>query len=130
MQIALIAIQANTPPPLVAIATATMVFCQTFSGAMFIAIANTIFTSTLKKELTNRIPTMNAEDIVKAGATGVRDVVKPESLLAAQMSYSKAFQSVFYFVVGLAVCMFVVAWGIGWKDIRKKKKGEKEKRQV
>lgn len=130
MQIALIAIQANTPPPLVAIATATMVFCQTFSGAMFIAVANTLFNSTLKKELTKRIPSMDADEIIRAGATGVRTVVRPELLPAAEMSYAKGFQSVFYLVIGLAVCMFFVAWGIGWKDIRKKKRDQKERREV
>ncbi|OAQ67906.1 MFS multidrug transporter [Pochonia chlamydosporia 170] len=130
MQIALIAIQANTPSPLVAIATATMVFCQTFSGAMFIAVANTLFNSTLKKELTRRIPSMDADEIIRAGATGVRTVVREELLPAAEMSYAKGFQSVFYLVIALAGCMFFVAWGIGWKDIRKKKRDQKERREV
>lgn len=120
MQVALVAIQANTAPDFIAMATATLVFCQTFGGAIFIAVANSIFNNTLKNELTDRVPAMDAELVVDAGATGLRAVAEGGELAGVLMAYSKAVDAVFYVVVATSLCMFVVSWGMGWRDIRVK----------
>ncbi|POR34549.1 MFS multidrug transporter, putative [Tolypocladium paradoxum] len=63
MQIVLIAIQANTAPAFPAMATATLVFCQTFGGAVFLAIANSIFNNVLKHELERLVPGSDAQGL-------------------------------------------------------------------
>ncbi|GJN66500.1 hypothetical protein PLICBS_000518 [Purpureocillium lilacinum] len=121
MQIPLIAIQANTAPEFTAIATATLVFSQTFGCAVFIAIANALFNNTLKTELGRWAPGTDALAVIEAGATGIRSVVRDEGdVPGVLMAYSKGVDAVFYLVVGMAVCMFAVSWGMGWKDIRSK----------
>ncbi|KAM4055195.1 major facilitator superfamily protein [Hirsutella rhossiliensis] len=105
MQIALIAIQANTAPDFIAIATATLVFCQTFGGAIFIAVANSIFNNTLKNELTDRVPAMDAQVIVDAGATGLRAVAEGGDVTGVLMSYSKGVDAVFYVVIATSLCI-------------------------
>jgi hypothetical protein len=37
------------------------------------------------------------------------------------MAYSKSVDRVFYLATGTGVGWFCFAWGMGWKDIRKKK---------
>ncbi|KND92191.1 putative MFS-type transporter C16A3.17c [Tolypocladium ophioglossoides CBS 100239] len=117
MQTALVAIQANTTPAFTAIKTATLVFCQTFSGAVFIAIANSIFNNVLKHELEKLVPGGDAQGIVDAGATGIRQVVWEEDLPGVLMSYLKGVVAAIYPVVALSLYMFVASWGMGLRDI-------------
>lgn len=122
IQMAIIALQANTSPANTPIATATLVFCQTFGGAMFISIANSIFNNTLKRELLDRVHgNVSAQTIMGVGATGIRSIVPADDLPGVLWAYAKAFDAVFYLVTAGSVCMFIVSWGMGWKDIRKKK---------
>lgn len=121
MQVPILAIQAYSAPNMVSIATASLVFCQTFGGAVTIAVANVIFNTGLRSELKSRIPEMDTDTIIDAGASAVRQVVPPEHLADALMAYSEAATSTFYFGVAASIVMFFAAWGTGWKDIRKKK---------
>ena len=122
MQVAILALQTHSPPAVLAATTATLIFGQTFSGALFISIANSIFTNKLRSELTQRIPSIPADTIIAAGATGVRKLVSPDLLLAAEWAYSKAIQNVFYFAIAASICLLFATMNLGWTDIRKKKK--------
>lgn len=121
MQVPFLAIQANTDPAQANVATAALIFCQTFGGAVFLAIYNAIFNNALKHELQNRVPFPPADDIIHAGASGVKLVVPPQNLPEALASYAKAFDTVFYLVTALSGCMVFIAFGTGWVDLRKKK---------
>ncbi|CAM1503053.1 Fc.00g078290.m01.CDS01 [Cosmosporella sp. VM-42] len=120
MQMPIIAIQANTDPTITSIATAVLVFSQTFGGAVFITVANVIFNNKLKDELVSRLPHLSADAIIAAGATGLRDAVSTEDLPGALAAYAKGVDSTFYLAVAASICMFLAAFGTGWKDIRKK----------
>ncbi|KAF7542201.1 hypothetical protein G7Z17_g11790 [Cylindrodendrum hubeiense] len=120
MQTPILAIQANTPPEITSVATAVLVFSQTFGGAVFISIANVIFNNKLKDELTARLPHLDADTIINAGATGVTKVVSSKDLPGALAAYAKGVDSAFYLSVAAGCIMFVTAWGMGWKDLRKK----------
>lgn len=121
MQMPILAVQANAPPELISVATAVLVFSQTFGGAIFITVGNVIFTNKLRDELVDRLPHLDADTIINAGATGVRDVVSQADLPGALASYAKGVDAVFYLAVAASVVVFFTSWGIGWKDIRKKK---------
>ncbi|KAF7564117.1 hypothetical protein G7046_g60 [Stylonectria norvegica] len=120
IQMPIIAIQANSKPELVSIATAILVFSQTFGGAMFITFANVIFNARLKDELASRLPNVDTQSIIDAGATGLRQATSAANVPAVIAAYAKAVDATFYLAVGAAFAMFVFSWGIGWKDIRKK----------
>ncbi|KAL6414630.1 putative HC-toxin efflux carrier TOXA [Ilyonectria robusta] len=120
MQMPIIAIQASTPPALTSIATAVLVFSQTFGGAVFVSIANVIFNNKLKGELTARLPHIDANMIIEAGATAVDKVVSSKDLPEALAAYAKGVDFVFYLSVAAGCAMFLTSWGMGWKDIRKK----------
>lgn len=121
MQMTYLAVQACTLPGVTSIATAILIFSQTLSGAVSTAIANVIFNNVLRQELVSRAPHLSSSKVIEAGASSVRDVTPKEDLPAVLESYAKGVDATFYFATATAVCMFIFSWGIGWKDIRKKK---------
>lgn len=121
MQVAILAIQANTEPAVTPVATAVLVFSQTFGGSIVTAIAEAVFNNKLKSQLEARVPYKLAAAVIEAGARGVRDVTPPEFLPEVLKSYVIAVDDAFYIAMAATVGMFVVVWGTGWKDIRKKK---------
>ena len=64
--------------------------------------------------------------MIAAGATAIRTAIAADNVPGVLLAYSKSVDRVFYLAVGAAVGCFIFAWGMGWKDIRKKKavKGE------
>ncbi|GKT52450.1 efflux pump mlcE [Colletotrichum spaethianum] len=125
MQMHIIAVQANTAPSRLPVAMATVVFLQTFASAIFLTAAEVIFSEGLGNNLAKYAPNINAKTILAAGGTGFRTVVSKADLPGVLMAYSKSINEVFYLMIGLGVVTFVLAWGMGWVDIRKKK-GEKK----
>ncbi|KAM3511608.1 hypothetical protein MY11210_004762 [Beauveria gryllotalpidicola] len=119
-QMPVIAIQAHTPPALASVATATMVLFQTFFGAIFLAIINTLFNIKLKQELSKRLPEIGADKIIDAGAADISSVVPADRIDQVLQSYSLGVNEVFYAIAAICVCMFIFSWGTGWTDIRKK----------
>lgn len=122
MQIPLIAVQANVAPAIVSVATALLVFGQTFGGSVFISVANAVFNGALQKDIQERLPHIDPELIIDAGATGVRQLVSAKDLPEVLKAYATGVDQVFYLATAGSVLMFVFSWGMGWTDIRKKKK--------
>lgn len=100
---------------------AIMMFCSTFGGALFLSLADTVLTNSLHTEIPVYAPGVNAAAVIAAGATGARNVVSPAELPGILMAYAKSINRVFYLPVGAAAGCFIFGWGLGWKDIRKKK---------
>ena len=87
-----------------------------------LAIANAVFDNKLKSELNAHVPPRVVEAVIAAGAWGVRMVTPLADLPAAIAAYSEGVDSTFYIAVAGGALMFLVSFGIGWKDIRPKKK--------
>ncbi|KAL1963468.1 hypothetical protein VTN77DRAFT_8369 [Rasamsonia byssochlamydoides] len=131
MQMALIAVQNSLPPALVSISMSLLSFSQTFGGAVFLTLGDTVFTNSLGTALRTDAPGVNPAAVVAAGATGIRQVVRDPAQLAGVLSaYSTSVDHVFYLTVGCACAYFCCAWGMGWKDIRKKEPKEPPKEEV
>jgi hypothetical protein len=109
---------------------ATLIFFQNFSISVAVVISNTIFTQTLVSKVPLYAPSVAPEAVLKAGsgAYAVRHVLPAghEGELGGLLrAYSESLRNVFYFLVGLAVLATVLGGGLGWRDVRKKGKGEK-----
>lgn len=117
----IVAIQNILPMAQISVAMSVLMFCQTLGGAIIVTIADTIFNNSLKTEIPRYAPSVNAETVISAGAAAIRDVVSPKDLQGVLLAYSKSVDHVFYLAAGLAVGFFCFGWGLGWKDIRKKK---------
>lgn len=116
------------PPSQAAVGISIPVFVQNLFGAVFITVANTIFQSTLRSEITAHVPSVNPEAAIAAGgsADAVRALAPPASpeLEAILEAYSTSFGHVFYLLAACCVAAFLSAFGMGWVDVRKKAKSE------
>lgn len=121
MQMPLVAVQHALPPAQLSIGMAVVVFSQFFVGALFLALGETVFSSSLTNALRTFAPDVSDELVNQAGATAVRHVVSKKQLPGVLLAYSKAIDHVFYLAAGLTVLTFVFAWGMGWKSVKKTK---------
>ena len=95
-------------------------FSQTFGGALFLSFSDTIFTNSLKFLIRTYASTVDPEAVIAAGATGFRNITSENVLANLLVAYAKSVDRVFYLTASAGVSCFVFAWGMGWKDIRKK----------
>ncbi|KAH8434236.1 uncharacterized protein LDX57_011874 [Aspergillus melleus] len=120
-QAPIIAIQNALPPAEIAVGMALMMFSQTLGASVFLVVANVIFTTSLRAEIPRYAPDTDPGAVIAAGASAVRDVVTSAAALAGTLqAYAVGVDRVFYLTVGFSGVCFVSAWGMGWKDIRRK----------
>ena len=96
-------------------------FCQTFGGTLFLTFAQTIFNHSLAEGLDKFAPTVNPQEVINAGASAIRQVVKPEEVEGVLKAYNLGFDRNFYLSAGAALGTFIFCWGMGWHSIKKKK---------
>ncbi|KIM93854.1 hypothetical protein OIDMADRAFT_45984 [Oidiodendron maius Zn] len=123
LQQPIIAVQQNLESSKISVGTAMVVFCQFFSGALFLALAETDLSSTLKLALVQYAPGVNATLVFDAGATGVREAVTSDQLPGMLVAYNRAIRNTFY--IGAAASAFAVlaSAGMGFKNTRTLKHG-------
>lgn len=105
---------------------AMMTCAQTFGGAIFLAVAEVIFTQALRVKIPEYAPSVNTEAVIEAGATGFRQVVPAQDLPVVLVAYAKSVDQVFYLNTALSCAQFVFSLGVGWRSVKK----EKEEGQV
>jgi hypothetical protein len=95
---------------------------QNFGGAIFLAIAETVFSSKLVSEMAKHAPDVNVAIVEGAGASGFREVVQPARLHGVLKAYNAALTKEFYLAVACTAAMLVICWGMGWINIAKVEK--------
>ncbi|KAF2228775.1 MFS general substrate transporter [Viridothelium virens] len=115
-----IAIQNTVPGASIPTAMAILILCQNLGAAIWLTLAQTAFSNSLHSALKKDAPGVNAEAITAGGARMIRDIVSAEQLPGVLRAYSKGVDATMYLGIGIGVLSFVCAWGLGWKDIRKK----------
>ncbi|MCJ1299983.1 hypothetical protein MMC08_002777 [Hypocenomyce scalaris] len=125
LQMPIIAVQNAVAPAQIPLAMSLVIFSQSFAGALFLSFSDTIFTNSLKTLIPIYAPSVSAQTIIDAGATGFQNEVSGANLAGVLIAYAKSIDRVFYLTAGMGVGCFVFAWGMGWKDIRKKDDGLK-----
>jgi hypothetical protein len=98
-----------------------LVFTQTFGGAIFLALAQLIFSDGLIAGLKEHAPNIDPETVITAGATAVRHVISTADLPAVLSAYIVAINRVFYLGTGAAGGLFLFSLGMGWKSLKKEK---------
>ena len=114
-----IAIQNTVPRASMPIAMAILILCQNLGAAVFLTLAQTVFSNSLHSAITKDAPDVSADAVLASGAPMIRTFVSAQQLPGVLRAYSKAVDSVMYLGIGLAGLAFVCAWGLRWKDIRK-----------
>ncbi|KUJ06981.1 MFS general substrate transporter [Mollisia scopiformis] len=121
MQTPLVAVQNSIKKEQTSTAMAILVFTQTFGGSLFLSFADTDLTTNLKDGLKKFAPGVDVEAVLKAGATGFRSVVPAASVEGVILAYDHAINYVFYITIGTSIATFFLAWGMGWKSVKKAK---------
>lgn len=83
------------------------------------ALCNLLFVASLKSQLPQQAPNVNAPAVIKAGATGFRSIVRPSDLPGVLTAYANSVDRTFYLVAALAAGCGIALWGMGWRDLRK-----------
>jgi hypothetical protein len=107
-----------------------MFFSQQLGGAIFVSVGQNILSSRLISGLAKaKIPDFDPEIVVNAGATNIRNVVRPEFLGAVLQAYNHALTTVYDVAVGTSCLLIVGAVFMEWKSIKKDKGNVQRKRQ-
>ncbi|PSN61935.1 efflux pump protein [Corynespora cassiicola Philippines] len=125
MQMAIIAVQYALPPSQVPLSLAFLIFAQNIGGAVSSVVATTIFSQTLTSKIHLYAPSVSSEAALAAGggADAVRALVPrgSEELAGVFRAYTMSLRNVLFLLLAFAAMSFIFSWGMGWKDIRKKK---------
>ncbi|KAF2811345.1 efflux pump protein [Mytilinidion resinicola] len=126
MQTGLIAVQNALPPQKLPVALAFLIFCQNFAGAVFIEVANVIFTQSLASEIRAHAPSVSPKAALAAGASpsAVRALVPKGSpeLGGVLLAFANSVDKVFYMLIACCLGGLLCAPGMGWVDTRKNNK--------
>jgi hypothetical protein len=118
-QMPIVAVQNDLPKSQVSVGTSLIVFSQTFGGAVFLSIGQTIFNEGLKSGLKQFAPGVDVSLVIHAGATAIEEVVSGAQYTGVTKAYSLAFDNTQYLAAGCGVAAFAFAWGVGWKSVKK-----------
>ncbi|MCJ1276755.1 MFS sugar transporter [Puttea exsequens] len=121
MQQPLIAAQTVCSLDDVPTATAITNFCLTLGGALFISVAQNIFTNRLLANLVANVPSFDPQIVLKVGATSIRKAVDANSLPGVISAYNNAIDQTFYVSLAMACLSIVGALGMEWKSVKGKK---------
>ncbi|TQN70638.1 Efflux pump roqT [Colletotrichum shisoi] len=120
MQTPLVVVQTVLPMEEIPLGTALVMFLQTFGGAIFISVAQNIFTNELRAGLARDLPNINATVIVDGGATSIRQpgVLPPDALGPILQVYSQSLTNSWYVAVGLACASIAGSALVQWKTVK------------
>jgi len=121
MQQSLIAAQTVLHIDDVPIGTSVVMFCQTLGGALFISVAQNIFTNRLLSGLAQVVPDLNPGIVLATGATSLKDAIDPKFLGGVLFVYNRALTNTFYISVAMASLSIIGALGMEWKSVKGKK---------
>ncbi|KAF2749814.1 MFS general substrate transporter [Sporormia fimetaria CBS 119925] len=123
LQQALIVVQAVLPDADIPMGTAIIMFCQTLGGALFISVAQNVFTNQLIKNLQAIVPGLSPGFVLSVGATEIKAVMPPEFLQGVISAYNAALTETYYVSVATGALSFIGVLFIQWKSMKGKKIG-------
>ncbi|KZL81451.1 major facilitator superfamily transporter [Colletotrichum incanum] len=120
LQTPLLAVQSVLPMEEVPLGTALIMFLQTFGGAIFISVAQNVFSNEFRARLTKDLPNVNATAIVNGGANSIRQpgVLPPGTLDPVLRIYSTSLTTSWYLPVGLTCASIIGSALVQWKSVK------------
>ena len=124
MQQPLIAAQTVLPLKDVPIGSSIINFSLTLGGALFISVAQNIFTNRLITNLANNVPGISSSLVLETGATSLSKAVAkidPGSVAPVLIAYDNALTQTYYVSLAMATLSIFGALGMEWKSVKGKK---------
>jgi MFS family permease len=113
-----LAAQTILPMEEVAIGVSLMFFAQSLGGAVFIAVAQSLFQNYLGAELPY-IQGIDSAKVLTAGATGLVDAVPADKLTEVLIVYNDGLHRSFIVGVAVSCLMIIPALTMEWRTIKK-----------
>ena len=121
MQQPLIAAQTVLPKKDIPLGTALTMFSQTLGGAIFVSVAQNVFTNQLIANLKTVVPDLKPGIVLATGATALKDVIPTNFLEGVQEAYNNAIMDTFYVGVAMGAMSIIGAAFLEWKSVKGKK---------
>jgi len=121
MQQAAMAAQTCLAKKDVMIGVSLMFFAQSFGGAIWLSIAQTVFNQGLVTHLRG-VANLDPTILVKTGATELKQVVPEQFLRAVLVGYNAALSDTFKIAVGCAVATIISGLTMEWRSIKEGKR--------
>lgn len=123
-QIGLLVVQNSLSQELVPQGTACVQFFQSLGGALFIAVAQTVFQNGLVDGVSRNAPQLDPTLFINSGAHDIPDVLaaigQADALVAVLTAYMAGLRNTYYISAAASAAAFFVALGLQWKKIEKK----------
>ncbi|KAJ5125093.1 uncharacterized protein N7515_008918 [Penicillium bovifimosum] len=118
LQTAFSAPQTALPLEDIPIGTAVVIFTENLASAVFVSVAQNVFTNQLKTNIAQYAPDVDASVIIAAGATEFKSRIPQDMYDAVLFAYNKALDQTFY--VGVALSCFGVlgVFGLEWLSVK------------
>ncbi|KAF3162784.1 hypothetical protein TWF225_008059 [Orbilia oligospora] len=121
-QVPILAVQTVLEIDDVPIGTAVIIFFQTLGAALFVSVAQSIFSNGLKQGLQEFLPEVPPSVFIFSGATEIQkvlaDIGKPDRLEDVRRAYMIGLSNVYKLALALVCCAFVTACFLEWKNIK------------
>ncbi|KAF2754565.1 permease of the major facilitator superfamily [Pseudovirgaria hyperparasitica] len=98
-----------------------ILFGQSIGPAVFIAIAQVIFSNELTRRLQDVVPGLTPAYIAQTGLNGIMDGVAPERLVEVLEGVSKSLTTTWSLAIALGCATMVGSLLIPWRSVREKK---------
>ncbi|KAM7198880.1 MFS general substrate transporter [Naviculisporaceae sp. PSN 640] len=125
-QVGVLVVQNVMPLEWVPVATACVQFFQSMGGAIFIAVAQSVFQNGLADGVRTNAPGVPPEIFINGGASQVRQILESMNagryINAVLEAYLQGLRYSYYITVACAGMAFVAACGLSWKKISKRRK--------
>lgn len=113
--------QTSLPAADAPLGLAIILFAQNFGPALFVSIAQTIFTNQLEHNLHHLAPEMNATSIANMGLSDLKSHVSPENLGKVLLGFDHSLMQTWYLAVGLTCTTMIGSLAMEWRSVKQKK---------
>ncbi|EGX93284.1 Major facilitator superfamily transporter [Cordyceps militaris CM01] len=114
----------------IALGTSVIMFGETLSGAVFLAVCESLFQTRLVRELHRLAPTANPQVVIEKGAVNLKssmtELYSPEVAAGVMQAYSGALQPVWIVAVVLGALSLIGAVFTEWVSVKKDKKKDQD----
>jgi len=100
---------------------AVAIFFNSLGGAISISIAQNIFSNTLVQQIPRHTTGVDAQLIISAGATHVRQVTPPSQLAGVLLAYNEAVTRALILPIATGALTFICSLFVEWKSVKGKK---------
>jgi MFS family permease len=115
-------VQTVLPLKDVPVATACVSFFQTLGGALFIAVAQSLFQNALLSGIQQNAPELPAQTFLHSGATSIREILaglhQEDKLDIVLQAYVDGLTNCFWITAACAIAAFFAACGLQWKSVK------------